>query len=108
MSKSEEIANNILNNVKTLEKKASLYDEYIETQGALDGIKSKADRFYSKALTADVVAKLHDQSKPTVLKYVKLGLIPKHPNSRDTRILIRASDAIVLDFVELQHKSKYL
>ena len=35
-----------------------------------------------------------------------MGLIPKHPDSTDGKILIRASDAMVLDFDELQKQSK--
>lgn len=98
----------MMENMNVLIEKAKKYDEYVEAQGSIERLKSKSERFYCKALTADFVAKYHDVSKPTVLKYVKLGLIPTHPNSKDGRILIRASDNITLDFFELQHKSKYL
>ena len=94
----------IRTNIDILIIKSEKYDEIIKEQGSINSIKQKAERFYSKSLTVDVVAKLHSVTKPTVLKYVKMGLIPKHPDSTDGEILIRASDAMILDFDELQKK----
>ena len=98
--------NAMMTNFNILIAKSEKYDEIIKEQGSINSIKQKAERFYSKSLTADVVAKLHSVTKPTVLKYVKMGLIPKHPDSTDGKTLIRASDAMVLDFDELQKQSK--
>ena len=66
--------------------------------------KSACDssRFYNCALNTGIVAELHSVSSELVRKYVKLGLIPVHPMSSDAKILIRASDALMLDFAELK------
>lgn len=98
----------IMRAIDILIDKAEKYDEYIKEQGSTESIKRKAEKFYCKSLTTDIVAKMHDVSKATVIKYVKLGLIPIHPNSTDGKILIRASDGITLDFDDLKYKSKYI
>ena len=66
--------------------------------------KSSCDssKFYNCALNTCMVASLHSVSAELVRKYVKLGFIPVHPLSTDAKILIRASDALMLDFVELK------
>ena len=64
----------------------------------LEESRFNADKFYAVALPVETVAKLHDVSCYLVRKYVKMGLIPKHPSSTDARILIRASVALLLDF----------
>lgn len=64
-------------------------------------------RFYNCALNTGVVADLHSVSKALVRKYVKLGLIPTHPSSSDGKIMIRASDALTLDFSELKRRMLY-
>lgn len=61
-----------------------------------------SSRFYNCALNTGVVAVLHSVSPELVRKYVSLGLIPVHPMSSDAKILIRASDALMLDFAELK------
>lgn len=65
-----------------------------------------ASRFYAAALTVEAVAALHGVHPETVRKYVGLGLIDKHPDSSDAKILIRASDALLLNFKELKRKSR--
>lgn len=64
-------------------------------------------RFYNTALSTIVVAQLHNVSPELVRKYVKCGLIPTHPMSSDAKVLIRASDALLLDFVEMKRKLLY-
>lgn len=64
-------------------------------------------RFYNCALNTGVVAELHSVSQALVRKYVKLGLIPTHPSSSDGKIMIRASDALTLDFSELKRQMLY-
>lgn len=65
-----------------------------------------ASRFYAAALTVEAVAALHGVHPETVRKYVGMGLIDKHPDSTDGKILIRASDALLLNFKELKRKSR--
>lgn len=64
-------------------------------------------RFYNSTLTTAVVAELHSVSPELVRKYVRMGMIPTHPMSCDAKILIRASDALLLDFVEMKRKMLY-
>ena len=61
-----------------------------------------ADRFYNVPMTVSMVAELHSVSPDLVRKYVKKRLIETHPKSTDAKILIRASDALMLDFKELR------
>lgn len=67
-----------------------------------------ADRFYNVALSTTDVARLHSVSDYLVRKYVELGLIDRHPSSTDKKILVRASDALLLDFKEMKEKAKYM
>lgn len=64
-------------------------------------------RFYNTALSTIVVAQLHSVSPELVRKYVRCGLIPTHPMSSDAKVLIRASDALLLDFVEMKKQLLY-
>lgn len=66
------------------------------------------DRFYAKTLTVEMVAYLHDVHPNTVRKYINCGLIEKHPNSSPGKMLIRASEALTLDFDELRRRHKKL
>lgn len=66
--------------------------------------KIDACRFYAAAVTVETVATLHDVHPDTVRKYVSLGLIETHPKSMDAKVLIRASDALMLDFSELKKR----
>lgn len=66
------------------------------------------DKFYSKTMTVEFVAYLHDVHPNTVRKYINCGMIPKHPSSTSGKILIRASDALTLDFDEMRRRSKNL
>lgn len=59
-------------------------------------------RFYNCALNTSTVAELHSVSAELVRCYVRRGLIPTHPMSSDSKILIRASDALMLDFREMK------
>ncbi|MEG1899629.1 MAG: hypothetical protein RR183_08130 [Bacteroidales bacterium] len=65
------------------------------------------DKFYNSEFTTEMVAMLHGISVPTIRKYIKLGLIPLHPNSNDKILKIRGSDALKINFQELKFKSKY-
>lgn len=69
---------------------------------------TSVEKFYAKTMTVEQVAYLHDVHPNTVRKYVNCGLIEKHPTSSHGKILIRASEALMLDFSELQRKSKVL
>ncbi len=63
-------------------------------------------RFYNVALTTKEVAKLHSVSPKLVAKYIKIGVIDAHPNSTDHKMLVRASDALLLDFKMLKFLAK--
>ncbi len=65
-----------------------------------------ANRFYAVAFGVDAVAKMHDVSPYLVREYVKMGLIPQHPRSTQAKILIRLSDALLLDFNLLREAAK--
>ena len=69
---------------------------------ALGNSAYNADKFYAVALPVEIVAKLHSVSPYLVRRYVKMGLIPTHPGSTDAKILVRASDALLLDFCKLR------
>lgn len=69
---------------------------------------ANVDKFYSKTMSVELVAYLHDVHPNTVRKYVNCGLIEKHPSSSSGKIFIRASEALTLDFSELRRKSKVL
>lgn len=60
------------------------------------------ERFDNVPMPVSMVAELHSVSPELVRKYVKKGLIETHPKSTDAKILIRASDALRLDFKELR------
>lgn len=65
-----------------------------------------ASRFYAVAFGVNVVSKMHDVSPYLVREYVKMGLIPQHPRSTQAKILIRLSDALLLDFNMLREEAK--
>ncbi len=74
----------------------------------LEASQYNAEKFYAVPLGVDVVAKLHNVSAYLVRRYVKLGLIPVHPGSTDAKIIIRGSDALLLDFNKMRNEAKYL
>lgn len=78
-----------------------------EENSELKDNRMDAGRFYAAALNVEAVATLHNVHPDTVRKYVSLGCIEKHPDSTDAKILIRASEALMLDFKELRKKGKY-
>lgn len=63
-----------------------------------------AGRFYAVAVNVNTVATLHNVHPDTIRKYIDAGLIEKHPDSMDAKILIRASDALLLNFSELRQR----
>lgn len=65
-----------------------------------------ANRYYAVAFGVDAVSKMHDVSPYLVREYVKMGLIPQHPRSTQAKILIRLSDALLLDFNLLREEAK--
>ena len=65
-----------------------------------------ASRFYTVAFGVEAVSKMHDVSPYLVREYVKMGLIPQHPRSTQAKILIRLSDALLLDFNVLREAAK--
>lgn len=76
-----------------------------------DRIKSSCvnvERFDNVPMPVSMVAELHSVSPELVRKYVKRGLIEPHPESTDAKILIRASDALRLDFKELKKRYRLL
>lgn len=78
-----------------------------EENSELKDNRMDAGRFYAAALNIEAVATLHNVHPDTVRKYVALGCIEKHPDSTDAKILIRASEALMLDFKELRKKGRY-
>lgn len=65
-----------------------------------------AERFYNVPMTLEVAGSLHGVSAKVVRRLVELGLLPKHPQSSDSKILIRASDAIRMDIDKLRNEAK--
>jgi hypothetical protein len=93
----------IIGHIQTLDyENARLKDEL----SMLKGRNVDAHKFYAVATSVEVVANLHNVHPDTVRKYVSVGLIDKHPDSMETKILIRASDALMLDFSELKQRYK--
>lgn len=92
------------NENRTLTDRCSLLETETEN---LRSNSCDCRRFYNCALNTVVVAELHSVSQALVRKYVKLGLIPTHPSSSDGKIMIRASDALTLDFSELKRRMLY-
>lgn len=87
----------------------SLELENIELKKRLEFLNNSeviVDKYYNIALTTNEVAKLHSNTPALVRKYIDLGLIEKHPKSTDAKILVRASDALLLDFKELKQIAK--
>jgi len=72
----------------------------------LETSQYNAEKFYAVPLGVDVVAKLHSVSPYLVRKYVDMGLIPTHPSTTDAKIVIRGSDALLLDFTAMRNKAK--
>lgn len=66
------------------------------------------ERFYSVPMTLEVAGQLHGVSAKVLRRLVELGLIAKHPQSSDAKILIRASEAIRMDIDSLREKAKHL
>ena len=64
------------------------------------------ERFYSVPMTLEVAGQLHGVSAKVLRRLVDLGLISKHPQSSDSKILIRASDAIRMDIDKLRNEAK--
>ncbi len=72
----------------------------------LETSQYNANKFYAVAFGIDTVSKMHDVSPYLVREYVKMGLIPQHPRSSQAKILIRLSDALLLDFNSLREAAK--
>ena len=64
-------------------------------------------KFYNVLVTPSLIAKMYSVSKPTVIAYVRLGMIPMHPDSSDNMTLIRLSDALMLDFGKMRKGVRY-
>lgn len=60
------------------------------------------ERFHNVPMSLDVAGQLHGVSAKVVRRLVELGLISKHPQSTDRKILIRASEAIRMDIDQLR------
>ena len=67
-----------------------------------------AEKFYSVPMTLEVAGQLHGVSAKVLRRLVDLGLIAKHPKSSDSKILIRASEAIRMDIDVLKEQAKHL
>lgn len=74
----------------------------------LETSQYNAEKFYAVPLGVDVVAKLHSVSPYLVRKYVDMGLIPTHPGTTDAKIVIRGSDALLLDFNKMRDQAKLM
>lgn len=101
----------IMDTAMTIQAVIDLANENDSLRRENDSIKRSyvnADRFYNVPMTVSMVAELHSVSPDLVRKYVKKRLIETHPKSTDAKILIRASDALMLDFKELRKIYKIL
>lgn len=67
-----------------------------------------SEKFYSVPMTLEVAGQLHGVSAKVLRRLVDLGLIAKHPKSSDSKILIRASEAIRMDIDVLKEQAKHL
>lgn len=61
-------------------------------------------KFELTTLPLMAVARMHNVDPRTIRAYIEDGYILKHPDSTDAKFLIRASDAIRLDFRELRKR----
>lgn len=61
-------------------------------------------KFDLTTLPLIAVAQMHNVDPRTIRAYIEDGYILKHPDSTDGKFLIRASDAIRLDFKELRRR----
>lgn len=68
----------------------------------LKSTRVDTERFHSIPMTLEVAGQLHGVSAKVVRRLVELGLISKHPQSTDSKILIRASEAIRMDIDQLR------
>ena len=66
------------------------------------------ERFYSVPMSLEIAGQLHGVSAKVLRRLVDLGLIAKHPQSSDSKILIRASEAIRMDIDQLREQAKHL
>lgn len=72
----------------------------------MKGNHCDAQKFYGVAVGVEFVATLHNVHADTVRKYANLGLIPKHPDSSNGKMLFRASEILLLDFLELRRLAR--
>lgn len=94
--------NRIIDEIKGLLTEVdNLKDENTE----LKQRKIDATKFYAATLTVEAISSLHNVHPDTVRKYVAMGCIEKHPDSTDAKILVRASEALTLDFKEMRRRS---
>lgn len=61
------------------------------------------ERFHNVPMSLEVAGQLHGVSAKVVRRLVDLGLIARHPQSTDSKILIRASEAIRMDIDQLRN-----
>lgn len=61
-------------------------------------------KFECTAITIEACARMHGVCVQTVRQYVHEGYIPLHPDSMTRKLLIRTSDAIMLDFKKLRRE----
>lgn len=66
------------------------------------------ERFHNVPLSLEVAGQLHGVSSKVLRRLVELGLIAKHPQSSDSKILVRASDALKMDVDSLRTKAKMM
>ena len=107
------ITNAMNNSINTVEIIGHIQDMAYENQRLkeelteLKGNEIDVRKFYAVSVGVEIVAALHNVHPDTVRKYVSLGLIEKHPNSTDAKILMRASDSLLLDFRELKRQCQF-
>jgi len=88
-----------------LESKAQTLTEQLEM------VKKRSidsTRFSSGTMTVAAIADLHGVHRDTVRKYIELGLIPKHPDSTDAKLLVSGAVGVSLDFDALRRESKFI
>ena len=67
-----------------------------------------SQKFYGIIIGVEVAATLHNVHADTIRKYANLGLIPRHPDSSDAKMLFRVSDILLLDFKRLRKDAQFL
>ena len=97
-------ASRVFEYISTLEESKKSLE--LELQRVKENSINASD-FDKSYLTVESVALMHNVTTQTVRKYIRYGVIDEHPNSMPSKVLIRTSDALRINFKELKRNLKY-